>query len=60
MPSMAGHDAMHIAGQAKAAMLFVKSIGGISHNPAEFSLPEDIEQCANVLLNAVIMADEKL
>lgn len=60
LPSMAGHDAMHIASLGKAAMLFVKSIGGISHNPAELSLPEDIEQCANVLLQAVLLADQEL
>jgi N-carbamoyl-L-amino-acid hydrolase len=60
LPSMAGHDAMHISSLGKAAMLFVKSIGGISHNPAELSLPEDIEQCANVLLQAVLLADQHL
>lgn len=60
MPSMAGHDAMHIASLGKAAMLFVKSIGGISHNPAELSLPEDIEQSVNVLLQAILLADERL
>ncbi|MGO1060770.1 Zn-dependent hydrolase [Planococcus sp. FY231025] len=60
MPSMAGHDAMHIATLGKAAMVFVKSIGGISHNPAELSLPEDIEQSANVLLQAILLADKNL
>lgn len=60
IPSMAGHDAMHLAGVTRAAMLFVKSINGISHNPEELSLQEDIEQSANVLLNAVLLADEKL
>lgn len=60
MPSMAGHDAMHIASLGKAAMLFVKSIGGISHNPAELSLPEDIEHSANVLLQAILLADQNL
>lgn len=60
IPSMAGHDAMHLAGVTKAAMLFVKSIKGISHNPEELSLKEDIEQSANVLLNAVLLADEAI
>lgn len=60
LPSMAGHDAMHMASLGKAAMLFVKSIGGISHNPAELSLAEDIEQSVNVLLQAILLADENL
>ncbi|RNF40343.1 Zn-dependent hydrolase [Planococcus salinus] len=60
LPSMAGHDALHLAGVTKSAMLFVKSIKGISHNPEELSLKEDIEQSANVLLNAILLADEKL
>lgn len=58
--SMAGHDATHIAGLAKTAMLFVKSIGGISHNPDEYSTQEDIETAANIMLQAVIAMDKEL
>lgn len=60
LPSMAGHDAMHMTSLGKAAMVFVKSIGGISHNPAELSLPIDIEQSVNVLLQAILLADQNL
>jgi hydantoinase/carbamoylase family amidase len=60
LPSIAGHDVMHMADVTKAAMLFVRSINGISHNPAELSLPEDIEKSANVLLEAVLQADKAL
>lgn len=60
MPSMAGHDAMHMASKCKTAMLFVKSINGISHSPEERSAAEDIEKSANVLLNAILLADEHL
>ncbi len=35
MTSGAGHDAQMIARVAPAAMIFVPSIGGISHNPRE-------------------------
>lgn len=60
LPSMAGHDAMHLTEQTKTAMLFVKSVNGISHNPEELSLSEDIEKCVNVLLQAILSADRKL
>ena len=33
-----------------AAMIFVPSLGGISHNPAEDTRPEHLELGANVLL----------
>ena len=57
MPSGAGHDAQEIAHIAPMAMIFIPSVGGISHSPREFSKPEDITNGANVLLNAVIAAD---
>jgi N-carbamoyl-L-amino-acid hydrolase len=57
MPSGAGHDAQEIAHIAPMGMIFVPSIGGISHSPREFSRPEDIVNGANVLLNAVVSAD---
>lgn len=57
MPSGAGHDAQEIAHIAPMAMIFIPSIGGISHSPKEFSKPDDITNGANVLLNAVIAAD---
>jgi N-carbamoyl-L-amino-acid hydrolase len=57
MPSGAGHDAQEIARIAPMAMIFVPSVGGISHSPREFTRPEDVVNGANVLLNAVIAAD---
>jgi hydantoinase/carbamoylase family amidase len=50
LPSMAGHDAQHVARVCPAAMLFIPSIGGISHSPAEDSAPEDIELAAELML----------
>ena len=35
MPSGAGHDAQMLARICPAAMIFVPSIRGVSHNPAE-------------------------
>jgi N-carbamoyl-L-amino-acid hydrolase len=57
MPSGAGHDAQAMAQLAPMGMIFVPSIGGISHSPKEFSRPSDIANGANVLLRAVIAAD---
>lgn len=54
MPSGAGHDAQEIAHIAPMAMIFVPSVGGISHSPREFTKPEDVVNGANVLLNAVV------
>ncbi|HEX3875345.1 MAG TPA: M20 family metallo-hydrolase [Bryobacteraceae bacterium] len=57
LPSGAGHDAQEIARIVPAGMIFVPSIGGISHSPKEFSRPEDIQNGANVLLQTVLKAD---
>ncbi len=57
MPSGAGHDAQEIAHIAPMGMIFIPSVGGISHSPKEFSKAADITNGANVLLNAVVAAD---
>ena len=57
MPSGAGHDAQSIAPLAAIGMIFVPSVGGISHSPREFSRPEDIANGANVLLNTLVALD---
>jgi len=54
MVSGAGHDAQMMAAVAKAAMIFVPSVGGISHNEKEFTKPEDLVNGANVLLDAAL------
>jgi beta-ureidopropionase / N-carbamoyl-L-amino-acid hydrolase len=57
MPSGAGHDAQEIARIAPMGMIFVPSVGGISHSPREFTKAEDVAHGADVLLNAVLAAD---
>ena len=57
MPRGAGHDAQEMARLGPVGMIFVPSVGGISHSPREYSRPEDIVNGANVLLNAVIRFD---
>jgi N-carbamoyl-L-amino-acid hydrolase len=50
MTSGAGHDAQMLARICPAAMIFVPSLGGISHNPAEHTDPDYLIAGANVLL----------
>jgi N-carbamoyl-L-amino-acid hydrolase len=54
MTSGAGHDAQMIARIAPTAMIFVPSIGGISHNPAEDTRPEHLAAGADVLLHTLL------
>ena len=58
MPSGAGHDAQAMAQLGPMGMIFVPSVGGISHSPKEFSRPKDIVNGANVLLRSVLAADK--
>jgi len=60
MPSGAGHDAQAMATLGPMGMIFIPSIGGISHSPKEFSRPADITNGANVLLRSVLAADKQL
>jgi hydantoinase/carbamoylase family amidase len=53
MPSGAGHDAMVLGRHVPAAMLFVPSRGGVSHNPGEYTAPEQCELGARVLARAL-------
>lgn len=57
MPSGAGHDAQELAHICPMGMIFVPSVGGISHAPSEFTKPEDVVHGVNVLLNAVQRVD---
>jgi N-carbamoyl-L-amino-acid hydrolase len=57
MPSGAGHDAQDMARLGPVGMIFVPSIGGISHSPKEFSRPREVENGANVLLHTLLKLD---
>lgn len=58
MQSGAGHDSQHIASIAPSAMIFIPSVGGISHSPKEFSTATDMENGANVLLQTILKIDK--
>jgi len=49
LPSGAGHDAMSIGTKHPITMLFVRSIGGVSHTPEEFSHISDIRDAVLIL-----------
>jgi N-carbamoyl-L-amino-acid hydrolase len=59
IPSMklysgAGHDASFLAKATKAGMIFIPSVGGISHDPREVTLPVDVLYGTKVLLAALL------
>jgi beta-ureidopropionase / N-carbamoyl-L-amino-acid hydrolase len=57
MPSGAGHDAQMMAQLTPMGMIFVPSVGGVSHSPRELTSWEDCVSGANVLLHAVLALD---
>jgi N-carbamoyl-L-amino-acid hydrolase len=54
MTSGAGHDAQMMARIAPSAMIFVPSVRGISHNPAEHTEPAHLAAGADVLLHTLL------
>ena len=61
MVSGAGHDAMILAEKVPAAMIFLRSPGGISHDPAESVEVEDVAraiECGAYLLDQLASSAE--
>ena len=59
LPSGAGHDAQQIVKLCPMGMIFVASVGGISHSPKELTTWEDCANGANVLLKTVLDLDQR-
>jgi beta-ureidopropionase / N-carbamoyl-L-amino-acid hydrolase len=57
LPSGAGHDAQMMARLGPMGMIFVPSVGGISHSPKEWTSWVDCARGANVLLRTVLAMD---
>jgi len=57
MSSWAGHDAKILAAAIPAGMIFVPSVGGVSHSPREQTAWEDVARGAQVLCRAVERLD---
>jgi N-carbamoyl-L-amino-acid hydrolase len=57
LPSGAGHDAQMMARLGPMGMVFVPSVGGVSHSPKELTHWEDCARGADVLLRTVLEMD---
>ena len=57
LPSGAGHDAQMMAQLGPMGMIFVPSVGGVSHSPKELTRWEDCARGADVLLRTVLEMD---
>jgi hydantoinase/carbamoylase family amidase len=60
LKSGAGHDAAWTSKVVKSSMIFVPSKDGVSHNPAEYTSPEDCALGAQILLQTVLRYDESI
>ena len=58
LPSGAGHDAQMMARLGPMGMIFIPSVGGISHSPKELSRWTDVANGANVLMNTILLLDK--
>lgn len=58
LPSGAGHDAQMMARVGPMGMIFVPSVGGISHSPKELTRWPDCANGANVLLHTILAMDK--
>jgi len=59
MQSGALHDSQNMSLIAPMAMIFVPSVGGISHSPKEFTKAEDLTNGANLLLQTILKVDRE-
>jgi len=57
LPSGAGHDAQMMARLGPMGMIFVPSVGGVSHSPKELTRWDDCAHGADVLLRTVLEMD---
>ncbi len=53
--SYAGHAAQVLAHFTPSGMIFIPSVGGISHHPNEYTEWDDVVNGANVLLHAILL-----
>lgn len=58
--SGAGHDSVYVARVAPTSMIFIPCEGGLSHNEAERTDPEQVAAGAQVLLHAVLDMDRQV
>lgn len=54
MPSGAGHDTQFLTHLTRAGMIFIPSVGGVSHSEEEWTDWDDVETGTNVLLHTML------
>ncbi|WP_036231192.1 Zn-dependent hydrolase [Marinobacterium jannaschii] len=54
MTSGAGHDAVNLSTVVPTSMIFIPSIGGISHNEAEYSNPGQVAKGCQILFEVML------
>lgn len=59
LPAGAGHDAQMLSRLCPSGMIFVPSVGGVSHNPAEHTQPGHLVAGANILLQVLLCLSEQ-
>ncbi|KAI0904617.1 hypothetical protein F4823DRAFT_614417 [Ustulina deusta] len=59
MTSGAGHDSVYASRHCPTSMIFVPSRNGVSHNPEEYTSPEDCAVGAQVLMQSVLRFDRR-
>ncbi|HEV8347954.1 MAG TPA: Zn-dependent hydrolase [Vicinamibacterales bacterium] len=59
LPSGAGHDAQMMAVLGPMGMIFVPSVGGVSHSPKELTHWDDCARGADVLLRTILEMDKE-
>ena len=57
MVSGAGHDSVYTSRRCPTSMVFVPCRNGVSHNPEEYTSPEDCAIGAEVLMQSVLRYD---
>jgi acetylornithine deacetylase/succinyl-diaminopimelate desuccinylase-like protein len=57
MVSGAGHDSVYASRRCPTSMIFVPCRNGVSHNPEEYTSPEDCAIGAEVLMQSVLRYD---
>lgn len=60
MASGAGHDAMNMASLCPTGMVFIPSVGGLSHHPEEFSNADDIQAGVVTLYDSILRLAEPI
>lgn len=54
LASYAGHAAQFLGHFTRSGMIFIPSVGGIGHHPAEYTEWDDVVRGANVLLHTIL------